>query len=241
MPLPAPIDDTAPTSIVLRDATTKLAAITDLLSLYPAEMCWGVWEDKVLKIQHEAGSVSIGDQPGVDTSGAALSDEGAVDIVVVEFSPTMPTPAPGALQLTSTAFLTVDVGGAYELVEDGWEPGEGVRATKIDATDYAHSEIAAARAGQMVAISRRADQWTGSVSLHAIAGASAVRPGRLLSAPGISGALITQTTCDVDGDLVTFSLGNTGYIGRFPERVAGKPLTASPHVHSISRRFSGKR
>ena len=236
MPLPAPIDDTAPTSIVLRQATTKLAAITELLGLYPADMCWGVWEDKVLKIEHDAGSVSIGDEPGVDTSGAALSDEGAVDIVIVEYTPTMPTPAPGALQLTSTAFLTVDLEGSYELVEDGWEPGEGVRATKVDATGYAHSAIAAARAGQMVAISRRAGQWTGSVPLHAIAGASAIRPGKILSAPGIAGALITQTTCDVEGDLVTLSLGNTGYLGRFPARVAGKPLTASPYRESTTNR-----
>jgi hypothetical protein len=68
----------------------------------------------------------------------------------------------------------------------------------------------------------------------------------LLSAPGVDGALITQTTCDVQGDRVTLSLGNTGYRGRFPARVAGKPLTASPHVHESSinrpaRRSAGGR
>ena len=241
MPLPAPIDDTAPTSIVLRQATTKLAAITELLGLYPAEMCWGVWEDKVLQIKHDAGAVSVSDEPGVDTTGAALSDEGAVDLVLVEYTPSAPTPAPGALQLASTAFVIVDLEGSYELVEDGWEPGEGVRATKVDATGYAHSEIAAARAGQMVAISRRAGQWTGSVPLHAIAGGSAIRPGALLSAPGINGALITQTSVNVDGDSVSLSLGNTGYIGRFPARVPGKPLTASPHVHESTSNRPARR
>ena len=244
MPLPAPIDDTAPTSIVLRNATTKLAAIPELLSLYPDDKCWGVWEDKVLTIEHHAGAVSIADEPGVDTTGAAASDEGAVDLVLVEFTPSLlKLPATGALRLASTSFLIVDLEGSYDLVEDGWEPAAGVRVAKIDATGYAHSEIAAARAGQMLAISRRREQWTGSVPLEAIAGASAIRPGDLLFAPSIDGALITQTTCDVGADSVSFSLGSTGYLGRFPARIPGKPLTASPYakapINSQSVRRSG--
>jgi len=246
MPLPAPLDDTAPTSIVLRTPTTKLAAIPELLSLYPVDMCWGLWEDKVLTIERDAGSVSVGDEPGVDTTGAALSDEGAVDIVLVEYTPApWGTPRLGELQIARTYFLTVDLDGNMSPASDGWVPAAGVRAAYVDATGSAHSEEAAIRIGQAVAISRRPGQWTGSVSLHAIAGASLIRPGKTLSAPGITGALITQTTVSVDGDQVTLQLGNTGYIGRFAARVAGKPLTASPNprtgVVGPQGRYSGKR
>ena len=55
-----------------------------------------------------------------------------------------------------------------------------------------------------------------------------MRPGTLLSAPGIEGALITQTSCSVDSDTVTLTLGPSGYVGRFAPAVPGKPLTASP-------------
>lgn len=237
MPLPAPIDDTAPTSIALRSPTTKLAAIPELLSLYPVEMCWGVWEDKILTVEHDAGSVSITDEPGVDTTGAALSDEGAVDLVQVAFAPnSATTAAPGSLNLSSVALLIVDKDGAYSLVEDDWEPAEGQRVAFKDATSEASSEIAAARIGQALAISRRPAQWTGSVALKAIDGASTIRPGKLLSGAGITNALVTQTTVNVEGDQVSLALGNSGYVGRFPARVPGKPLTASPTPPPARRR-----
>jgi hypothetical protein len=244
MVLPAPSADSGPTSIAIREPTTELAAITDLLGLYPVEMCWGVWEGKVLLIEHDAGAVSVGDEPGVDTTGAALSNEGAVDIVLVEFAPPGATVPIGTIQTSATAFLTVDLGGSYALVEDGWQPGEGVRAAYLDATGFAHCAETAAYAGQAVAIERRPGRWTGDVNLHAIAGASAVRAGKVLSGPGIAGALITSTSCNVDGDSVSFSLGNTGYQGRFPARVPGQPQTAAPHDPggvTSNRRNSGRR
>jgi hypothetical protein len=228
MKLPAPIDDSAPTSIGLRTPTTEAAAVPELLSLYPLDMPWGWWEDDVLTITADAGTVSVSDEIGVDTRGAAQTDEGAVDLVLVEYAPTPAAAEPGAMQLAQTAFLTVDKDGAYEVVDADWKPGAGVRCAYRDATGEASSEVAAARIGQAIAIERRAGQWTGSVSLTAIMGASAIRPGKMLSGPGIAGAIITQTTVDVGADQVTLALGSAGYRGRFPERVPGKPDTARP-------------
>ena len=230
MPLPAPIDDTAPASIVLRpDSRTLCSAVPELLALYPVDMNYGWWEDGVLTITRDAGEVSIADVPGVDTTGAALSDEGAVDLVQVAFSPTdAVTPQPGQLIVPQTAYLTVDLSGAYDLVPDDWQPAAGQRVAYIDATGTATSEVAAARIGQATAIARRPAQWTGNVNLHAIVGATAMRPGKTLSGAGITDALITSQSINVDGDSVSLSLGNTGYMGRFPARVAGKPLSAHP-------------
>jgi hypothetical protein len=230
MKLPAPDEDTAPTSIVLRpDSRTLCAAVPELLSLYPEEVQYGWWEDKVLTIAHDPGSASISDAIGVDTTGAATSDEGAVDLVQVAFCPTVDVaPKPGEMLVPVVKQLVVDKDGAYSLVPDDWQPAAGQRVAYKDATSEASSEIAAARIGQSIAIERREGQWTGSVGLTAIVGASQIRPGKTLGGAGISGALITQTTLNVGGDQVTLALGATGYHGRFPARVAGKPNTAAP-------------
>jgi len=228
MPLPAAVGDNAPTSIVIRERKTQLAAITELLALYPMEMCWGVWEDGVLKIEHDSGSVSLGDEPGVDTSGAAQTDEGAVDLVLVSFVPKSEDAGVGELVLNSVALLLVDKDGAVTYPGDDWAPAAGVRVGFIDASGQASSEIAAARIGQMEAITRRPGKWAGQVVARGIAGASAFRPGKTLDAPGVAGALITGATVAVDSDTVTFALGSSGYRFRFPERVPGRPLTAAP-------------
>jgi hypothetical protein len=192
-------------------------------------MVWGVWEDGVLTIEHDAGSVSLSDEPGVDTTGASLSDEGAVDLVLVAYVPKQEAPAAaGTLVVDSVSLLLVDKDGAVTYPADDWTPAEGERVGFVDATGAATSELAAARIGQLEAIARRGDQWTGGVSAKGVAGASLMRPGKTLTAPGVSGALITQTTVAVDADQVSFSLGNTGYKFRFPAKVPGRPLTAAP-------------
>ena len=228
MPLPAAADEGAPTSIAIRNRTTQLAAITELLALYPMEMCWGVWEEGVLKIEHDAGSVSLSDEPGVDTSGAAQTDEGAVDLVLVAYVPKSEDAGAGELVLDSVALLLVDKDGAVTYPGDDWTPAEGVRVGFIDASGQASSEIAAARIGQMEAITRRPGKWAGQVVARGIVGASTIRPGKTLGAPGVAGALITSTTVAVDSDTATFALGSSGYRFRFPERVPGRPLTAAP-------------
>jgi hypothetical protein len=230
MPLPAPDDDTAPTSIALRTPTTEAAAVPELLSLYPQQMQWGWWESDVLTIEHDAGAASISDEPGVDTTNAAASDDGAVDLVLVEFSPTQAPPSPGAFQMPITRHLTVDKDGTYAVVDEHWAPSAGQRVAWIDAREAAHDETAAARIGQALAIDRRPGQWGGSVVLTAIANASTIRPGKTLSGAGITDALITSTTVEVGADRVTLELGPTGYHGRFPARVPGKPGTAAPSL-----------
>ena len=229
MPLPGATDDASPTSIAIRQRTSKLAAIPELLALYPTAMCWGIWEDGILKIEHDAGSVSLSDEPGVDTTGAALSDEGAVDLVMVTYvAPQTSAAAVGSFVTDELAVLLVDKDGAATYPDDDWEPEEGQRVAHIDATGQAQSELAAARIGQLEAIARRRSQWTGTVTAKAIAGASTFRPGKTLAAPGIDGALITGVSVDVNSDVVTLSLGATGYRTRFPAKVPGRPLSAAP-------------
>jgi hypothetical protein len=224
--------DSAPQSIVLREPTTKLAAITELLSLYPRVMSWGIWEGGQLVIEDpaELDAYSITDEPGVDVRGAALSDEGAVDLVEVAYIPKpLVEPESGSFIVETAKLLLVDAAGTVSYPAAGWEPAAGQRVAFVDATGTANSDLAAARIGQLVAISRQHDQWTGSVRLRAISGASLVRPGRNVAGCGISGnALITSTSCDVDGDGVSLALGSEGYEGRFLASVPGRPTTVSP-------------
>lgn len=230
MPLPSPLEDTAPTSIAVRSRTTKLAAISELLSLYPSPMCWGIWEDGVLKIESEAGTFELTDEPGVDTTQAAKSDEGAVDLVMVTYTPKPRSSLSdvGTLAVDSAALLLVDAEGNVAIPNEHWRLLPGVVVAHIDARGTANSMAAAARIGQLEAIARRRGQWRGQVVLRGIEGASAIRPGMTLSGAGLDGALVTSVTVSVDDDTVTLALGSSGYLPRFGGRIPGKPATAAP-------------
>ena len=229
MPLPARDDNGAPQSIAVRERTSDPDMVAQLLALWKDELCWGFWEDDQLVIASPTETFSVSDVPGVDTTGAAKTSEGAVDLVLVAYSAFYTdATAGGVLTMPKVKYIVVDKDGVYEEVAAGWTPEDGLAVAYEDATDRAGTPAAAARIGQRIAVQRRPEQWSGSVVLRAIEGAAEVRPGTLLSAPGIEGALITQTSCSVDSDTVTLTLGPSGYVGRFAPAVPGKPLTASP-------------
>lgn len=233
MPIPASPDEAtglkATTSIALRTPMSELAAIPDLLSLYPTPVCWGVWEDGILKIEHDLGSVSVGDEPGVDTTGASQTSAGALDYVLVDYQPaTTSGGGVSALVIPQPLRIIVDALGEWELADPTEAFDPELRIGYLDATASASSPAAAALQGQLIAASRLPDQWTGVVTLQGIAGASTWRPGKKLNAPGIDGALITQVQVDANSDTAVLSLGSTGYYLRFPLFVPGKPLTANP-------------
>ncbi len=232
MPVPASPDETtgllATTSIAIRQPTSELAAVPELLSLYPVPMCWGVWEDGVLEIVHDMGSVGVGDEPGVDTTGASQTSDGALDYVLVDYQPIASYSDGTTLVIPQPLRIIVDANGEWALADPTEAFAPGLRIGYLDATQSAASPAAAALQGQLVAASRLPDQWTGIVRLEGIANASTWRPGKTLSAPGIDKALITQVQVDVTNDIVNLSLGSTGYYLRFPMFVPGKPLTANP-------------
>lgn len=221
----------ATTSIAIRTPTSELAAIPNLLGLYPTPVCWGVWEDNVLKIEHDMGNVALNDEPGVDTTGASQTSDGALDYVVVDYLP-LSVPDPNVtvptLSIPQTQRIIVDALGEWELADLTETFAPGLRIGYLDATQSASSPDAAALQGQILAASRLPYQWTGTVRAQGIAGASTFRPGKTLDAPGIDKALITQVQVDVTNDAVNLALGSTGYYLRFPLFVPGKPLTANP-------------
>ena len=229
MILPHPLDGSPGTTIALRNATTLPAAVADLLAMYPVDVSYGWWEDDVLRIRElPDGAYAVRDEPGVDTTGAGTSSEGAVDLVLVSYMAPAATPVAGKLAVAAPSFLTVDKEGAYELVDESWTPGATDRVVSIDGTG-ASGILAAARMGQSVAIEQRPDQGCGSVTLKAIAGASLVRPGRALSGPGVAAdTVITGVSVEVGSDTVTLDLGHSGYVGRFPANSAGVPLSTTP-------------
>jgi hypothetical protein len=138
--------------------------------------------------------------------------------------------AVGKLILSQPALVLVDKDGGATDVDPGWTPAAGDRVAYIDATTEAQSREAAVRMGAKLAAERRPDQAAGSIVLRAIAGASSVRAGTRVSAPGVAAdeAMVTATRVDVDADTVTLTLGSTGYLGRFPAQVPGKLLTSQP-------------
>ena len=229
MLLPIDLETGVGTTIAIRNPTTLPAAVADLLALYPRDMAYGWWEEKVLRIREKPdGGYVVNDEPGADTTGASTTSDGAVDLVMVAYMGTTGTPLPGTLTVASPSFLTVDKDGAYNLVDETWEPPAGVRVCFVDATS-ASGVLAAIRIGQAVAIEQRPDQGCGSVTLHAIAGASRVNPGCALAGPGVAAdTVITSVSIDVTADTVTFELGHSGYVGRFPANRAGVPLSTTP-------------
>ena len=126
------------------------------------------------------------------------------------------------------SFLTVDAAGVYELVDEWWTPRATDRVVFVDGTG-ASGILAAARMGQSVAIEQRPNQGCGSVTLKAIAGASLVRPGCLLTGPGVAAdTVVTGVSVDVGADTVSLDLGHSGYVARFPSNAVGVPLSTTP-------------
>ena len=228
MILPHPIDGSPGTTIAIRNATTLPAAVADLLSLYPRDMSYG-WRADGLRIREKPdGAYVVTDEPGVDTTGAGTTSEGAVDLVLVSYMKPTGTPAPGTLAVSSPSFLVVDKDGNYTLVDETWEPTAGQRVVTIDATAET-GLLAAVRKGQSVAIERRPEQGCGSVTLKAIAGASAVQAGCALGGPGIAAdTAVTSVSVDVGSDTVTLELGHSGFVGRFAPNSPGVPMSTTP-------------
>ena len=229
MILPPPLDGSAGTTIAIRNATTLPAAVADLLALYPSDMSYGWWEGGVLRIRKKPdGAYDLTDEPGVDTTGAGTTSEGAVDLVLVSYMAPAATPVAGKLAVSSPSFLTVDAAGVYELVDEWWTPRATDRVVFVDGTG-ASGILAAARMGQSVAIEQRPNQGCGSVTLKAIAGASLVRPGCLLTGPGVAAdTVVTGVSVDVGADTVSLDLGHSGYVARFPSNAVGVPLSTTP-------------
>ena len=228
MILPPSIDGSPGVTIAIRNATTLPAAVADLLALYPQDMSYG-WRADGLRIHKKPdGSYTVYDEPGVDTTGAGTTNEGAVDLVMVAYMAPTPTPSPGTLTVASPSFLTVDKDGAYTLVDETWEPTPGQRVVFIDATAET-SLLAAVHKGQSVAIEQRPDQGCGSVTLKAIVGASAVQSGCALTGPGIApDTAVTSVSVDVGSDTVTLELGHSGFVGRFAPNSPGVPMSTTP-------------
>jgi hypothetical protein len=221
-------DPKAPTtSIVVPPFTTRLAAIESLLALYPAQMCWGVWEDGRLVVAHTYGSVTIPYGPGVEID-ASLDDEGAVDYALVAYSPAAAEQPSGMLVVNTPALMTVTADGDVSYPPLGWQPAEGDRVAFVDATSDTSGAKGAERMGQLACLERLPGRWSGTIILTGIAGASTIRPGYAITCGQVTGALITSTTCDAEQDRVTLELGSTGYVGRFPASVPGRPATARP-------------
>lgn len=221
----------SPRTIAFRSATTMLAAIVELLGMHPDQFSWGIWEGKQLLIEHpeSAAGYSFSDEAGVDATGCGVSNEGAVDLVQVAYSLPTHSYTDGKLRVNRTQLLVVDRFGSYEIVGPEWEPAEGMRCAYENAVDRASSPKAAAAIGQGIAVERRPDQACGGFALYAITGASRVRTGGIASGPGVpADARITGVAVSVDADTVSVTLGPSGYVGRFPQLVPGKPLSASP-------------
>ena len=228
MIIPPSIDGSPGVTIALRNATTLPAAVADLLALYPQDMSYG-WRAGGLRIHKKPdGAYTVYDEPGVDTTGASTTNEGAVDIVFVAYMAATGTPSPGTLAVVTPSFLTVDKNGTYTLVDETWEPTPGQRAVFIDATAES-SLLAAVRKGQSVAIEQRPEQGCGSVTLKAIAGAAAVQAGCALTGPGIAAdSAVTSVSVDVGSDTATLEIGHSGFVGRFPSNSPGVPLSTTP-------------
>jgi hypothetical protein len=225
------IDPQAPTtSIVVPPFTTKLAAIEQLLALYPAQMCWGVWEDGRLEVAQSYGNVVIAEGPGVNID-ASLDDEGAVDYALVAYSPPEAGQIDGMLVVNTPALMTVTSEGVVTYPPLGWQPAEGDRVAFVDATSDTSGAKGAERMGQLACLERLPGRWSGTITLTGIVGASTIRSGYTIDCGQVTGALITSVFCNAEQDTVTLDLGSTGYIGRFPESVPGRPATARPRRH----------
>jgi hypothetical protein len=226
--LPADPDDGSATgSIVIPPFTNKLDATARLLALFPGTPSWGFWEDKKLVVDLEPETYAIRDEPGVSVNATKTSD-GAVDWMLVAYTPEPPAYVGEGLVLNLPRLIAVDKDGTVGDPLAGWTPDEGSRLGFLDASGMASSAAGAARIGQLAALQRQPDQWVGTVALKAISGACAARPGLKLSGAGIEDALITMQSIDVDQDTVTLTLGPLGYVGRFAPAVPGSPYTANP-------------
>jgi hypothetical protein len=212
------------TTIMVRPFTNRLAAIEELLALSDQPRVWGFYEEHVLRIRKDFGSVSFDEtEPGVTVS-VQLKVDGAAETCTVLYQPHESQGAtPYRLGVDAPHLTTVNKDGASYVGEDPVVASE--RNAFRDATGTATSLAAAQQEGLAEIAKRGYLQWEGDCGLRGIYGAPAVRAGQLLYCGAAAGALITDTTVNVDAETVQLTLGSHGYK---PKNKARPAKTISP-------------
>ena len=212
-------------SIKIEPYTSKLAAIEQLVGMSNETLYWG-WDPDFFCVR-DRGSVTFDDTyPGV-TVDASIKNDGVVESATVIYSDAM-----GDLDDRRVLAAWVPNSKTFDIDGDGIvEPAE--TSGLIDASHIACDEDCAAEIAQSYINQRGGGaQWEGSIKLQGIMGAPAVKVGTKVTCGDVVDAIVTSLSCDVDSDIVTLSLGGTGYEGRFPS-LPGQPSSAVP-AHSAA-------
>ena len=200
-------------SIMVRPFTTRLAAIEDLLALTDQPRVWGCYEDDLLVIDEDFGSVTFDPaKPGVSVN-AQLAIDGAVETCTVVYQP---HESQGAVaDRLGAAFVphVTTVGGAVAAERNAFR----------DASGTAHSLAAAQMEGQDEIAKRGWETWDGQIGLEDVPGGMAVRGGQKVTCGAAVDALVTGTSVDLDSKTATLTLGSYGYKPKFKFASAKRP------------------